>query len=113
MSIVDELTGLYNRTGFLILADHHIKLADRVKEPLTLLFVELDRPSSDDAARRLIVEIGNVIKATNKHATEATAKTSGGLNHRSCKMRSSFDSMTSSSSPATSGVLAARGSKPD
>ena len=64
MSIVDELTGLYNRTGFLILADHHLKLADRMKEPLTLLFVELDRPSTDDAARRLIVEIGNVIKET-------------------------------------------------
>ena len=46
MSIVDELTGLYNRTGFLILADHHIKLADRVKEPLTLLFVSVNGSSS-------------------------------------------------------------------
>lgn len=39
---VDPLTGLYNRRGFTPLAEHHVRMADRSKEPVTLLFVQLD-----------------------------------------------------------------------
>jgi len=41
-SIVDELTGLYNRRGFLALTEQHIKLADRKEMPFFLLFSDLD-----------------------------------------------------------------------
>ena len=41
-SIIDELTGLYNRRGFLILADQKIKLADQTGQSLLLVFADLD-----------------------------------------------------------------------
>ncbi len=42
LSIIDELTGLYNRRGFLRLAEHHLELAHRSKKELLLFFVDLD-----------------------------------------------------------------------
>jgi two-component system cell cycle response regulator len=43
LATVDELTGLYNRRGFLPLAEHQLRLSDRSKGPLLLLFIDLDR----------------------------------------------------------------------
>ncbi len=43
MSIVDELTQLYNRRGFLILLEQQLHLATRLKKHASLLFVDLDR----------------------------------------------------------------------
>jgi two-component system cell cycle response regulator len=42
MSLVDELTGLYNRRGFLILAQQQLKLAQRIGKEMLLLFADLD-----------------------------------------------------------------------
>src|SRR5438445_11192021 len=42
LSIVDELTGLNNRRGFLLLFEHHRELAARTQVPLTLIFIVLD-----------------------------------------------------------------------
>jgi diguanylate cyclase (GGDEF)-like protein len=42
LSFQDGLTGLYNRRGFLTLAEHQIKLASRTQTPLFLLFADLD-----------------------------------------------------------------------
>jgi diguanylate cyclase (GGDEF)-like protein/PAS domain S-box-containing protein len=42
LSLVDELTGLYNRRGFQILARQELKVADRLKQRLALLYVDLD-----------------------------------------------------------------------
>lgn len=42
LSLLDELTGLYNRRGFLSLADHHLKLAARTQRELVLLMADLD-----------------------------------------------------------------------
>jgi diguanylate cyclase (GGDEF)-like protein/PAS domain S-box-containing protein len=42
LTIVDDLTGLYNRRGFLTLGERHLKLAIRKKTGLFLLFVDLD-----------------------------------------------------------------------
>lgn len=39
---VDPLTGLYNRRGFAPLAEHHMRMSDRSKEPVILIFVQLD-----------------------------------------------------------------------
>jgi diguanylate cyclase (GGDEF)-like protein/PAS domain S-box-containing protein len=42
MSLVDDLTGLYNRKGFLAIADHRVKLAYRTNDPFSVAFVDLD-----------------------------------------------------------------------
>ncbi|MBC7893863.1 MAG: diguanylate cyclase [Cytophagaceae bacterium] len=42
LSLIDELTGLYNRRGFLTLAQQQLKLARRGNRELLLLFVDMD-----------------------------------------------------------------------
>jgi diguanylate cyclase (GGDEF)-like protein len=42
LASVDELTGLYNRRGFLTLAEQSRKLARRARKPFALVFVDLD-----------------------------------------------------------------------
>ena len=42
LTIIDDLTGLYNRRGFLTLAERHLKLAARKKSGVFLLFADLD-----------------------------------------------------------------------
>ena len=42
MSLVDDLTGLYNRRGFLTLARQHLKVADRMRRRVAHIFVDLD-----------------------------------------------------------------------
>ncbi|HJU73478.1 MAG TPA: GGDEF domain-containing protein [Gemmatimonadaceae bacterium] len=42
LSLVDDLTGLHNRRGFLTLAEQQIKLARRNKRELVLLFIDMD-----------------------------------------------------------------------
>lgn len=42
MSLRDELTGLYNRRGFLELAQHQLKVAGRFEKGLFILFADLD-----------------------------------------------------------------------
>jgi len=43
LAIIDELTGLMNRRGFMMLADHQRNLADRKGTSLTLLYLDVDR----------------------------------------------------------------------
>jgi diguanylate cyclase (GGDEF)-like protein/PAS domain S-box-containing protein len=42
MSLVDDLTGLYNRRGFLTLAEQELKMVNRTKRGTFLLFTDLD-----------------------------------------------------------------------
>jgi diguanylate cyclase (GGDEF)-like protein len=42
LSLNDELTGLYNRRGFLTFAQQQIKIADRTKKEMMLFFVDMD-----------------------------------------------------------------------
>ncbi len=42
MSLIDDLTGLYNRRGFVTLAEQHLKLAERARRPLSLFFIDVD-----------------------------------------------------------------------
>jgi len=42
MSVTDELTGLYNRRGFLTLAEQQLRIAERTKRGFFLLFADLD-----------------------------------------------------------------------
>lgn len=43
LSLVDELTGLYNRRGFLTLAEQELKTAYRLRQRMLLLYADLDR----------------------------------------------------------------------
>jgi diguanylate cyclase (GGDEF)-like protein/PAS domain S-box-containing protein len=42
VALIDELTGLHNRRGFLTLADQSLKLVARSEKPFVLIFVDLD-----------------------------------------------------------------------
>ena len=42
LSLSDPLTGLYNRRGFLALADQHVLLATRDKKPFLFFFLDVD-----------------------------------------------------------------------
>ncbi|NPU85852.1 MAG: PAS domain S-box protein [Syntrophaceae bacterium] len=42
LSMTDQPTGLYNRRGFLALAEQHFRIAERLKTRLLLLFADLD-----------------------------------------------------------------------
>lgn len=42
LSLVDDLTGLYNRRGFMALAEQQFKIANRTRKDLSLLFADLD-----------------------------------------------------------------------
>ena len=43
LAIADELTGLMNRRGFMMLAEHQRSLADRKGTSLSLVFLDIDR----------------------------------------------------------------------
>jgi diguanylate cyclase (GGDEF)-like protein len=68
--LVDDLTGLYNRRGFLTLSQQQLKTADRMKIRMALLFADFDHlkrvndtlghPEGD----RALIEIANVLKET-------------------------------------------------
>lgn len=70
LSITDHLTGLYNRRGFMALAEKLIKISERTKKesPLMLLFADLDKMkaindelghSTGDAA---LIEVASILK---------------------------------------------------
>lgn len=42
LSLIDELTGLNNRRGFLNLAAQQVKIADRLKQRLILIYMDMD-----------------------------------------------------------------------
>lgn len=42
LALLDELTGLNNRRGFMLLAEHQMSVARRDKKPLALLFIDLN-----------------------------------------------------------------------
>jgi diguanylate cyclase (GGDEF)-like protein len=42
LAIVDELTGIANRRGFLLLAEQELRVADRKRLPLALLYLDVD-----------------------------------------------------------------------
>lgn len=42
LSLIDELTGLYNRRGFMHIAEHQLKLVQRLKKKMLLVFADVD-----------------------------------------------------------------------
>src|SRR5262245_16337960 len=59
---VDDLTGLFNGRGFELLAGHHLRLADRSKQPVVIAFVRVDVPSGEpDEAT--IADVSDLIRS--------------------------------------------------
>lgn len=66
LATTDELTGLANLRGFAPIADHHLRMADRAREPVVFLFVRLDGLADQaardgDAAARSVREAADVL----------------------------------------------------
>lgn len=67
-STIDELTGLSNRRGFLMLAEQHAMLAKRTGERFMVVFIDMDRlkPINDtlghQAGDAAIVEVADVLR---------------------------------------------------
>ncbi|MCU0579798.1 MAG: PAS domain S-box protein [Desulfobacterota bacterium] len=70
LSLIDELTGLYNRRGFLTLARQQLKMADRMDRGIFLLFADLDdlKDINDNhghsAGDRALQEVAGIFKDT-------------------------------------------------
>ncbi|HEX6533986.1 MAG TPA: diguanylate cyclase [Gemmatimonadaceae bacterium] len=70
MSLVDDLTGLYNRRGFLTLARQQIKTADRLRKRMSQIFVDLDglKAINDTFGHRegdlALIETADLLKET-------------------------------------------------
>jgi diguanylate cyclase (GGDEF)-like protein len=68
LSLVDELTGLYNRRGFLTLATQQLKLCDRTMRPALVVFVDLDGMKrindelGHDFGDQALVETANILR---------------------------------------------------
>lgn len=70
LSLADELTGLYNRRGFFTLAEQQLKIANRMKKKILLLFADLDdlKWINDNLGHNegdfALIEIANILKKT-------------------------------------------------
>jgi len=68
LSLIDHLTGLYNRKGFLAHADHQIKLAVKNEESFSVAFIDLDglKQINDsfghETGDRALIEVASVLK---------------------------------------------------
>jgi diguanylate cyclase (GGDEF)-like protein len=74
LSLTDELTGLYNRRGFFLLADQQLKLARRTKTSYCILFADLDglKKINDtlghEMGDRMIVDAAQILNQTFRDA---------------------------------------------
>jgi diguanylate cyclase (GGDEF)-like protein/PAS domain S-box-containing protein len=74
LSLVDELTGLYNRRGFISLAEHALKTARRLNRFMWLLFADLDglKDINDALGHRegdqALMETAGILKKTFREA---------------------------------------------
>lgn len=68
LSLVDDLTGLSNRKGFLNLAQHHVSLAYRTGTPFLVGFIDLDNMKhindkfGHQEGNRALVETANILR---------------------------------------------------
>ncbi len=68
LALFDDLTGLYNRRGFLTLAEQHLKLAYRSGKPFLVVCIDMDglKKVNDSfghlEGNRALAELGEVLK---------------------------------------------------
>jgi diguanylate cyclase (GGDEF)-like protein len=74
LSVTDELTGLYNRRGFFLLAEQQLKIARRTQTSYFILFADLDGLKNindtcgHEMGDRVIVDTGKILKETFREA---------------------------------------------
>jgi len=74
LSLTDELTSLYNRRGFFLLAEQQLRLSRRMNAESYLLFADLDdlKDINDtfghDAGDRAIIQAANILRHTFQEA---------------------------------------------
>lgn len=74
LSLTDELTGLYNRRGFFLLAQQQLKIAQRTQTNCSLIFADLDglKKINDtfghELGDRTIVDAAKILKQTFRDA---------------------------------------------
>ena len=70
LSLIDDLTGLYNRRGFSDLGEQHLKLANRSGRGVTMVYLDLDRfKTINDSlghhvGDRALLKVADILKAT-------------------------------------------------
>jgi diguanylate cyclase (GGDEF)-like protein len=68
LSLIDELTGLFNRRRFFILADQYLKVAIRTKKRLSLLFIDMDNLKwindhhGHNEGDQALIDLANILK---------------------------------------------------
>jgi two-component system, cell cycle response regulator len=74
LAMMDDLTGLYNRRGFLALAEHHALLAYRTGRPFLMAYIDLDRLKQindtfgHQEGNRAIAEAAEIIRDSFRHS---------------------------------------------
>jgi diguanylate cyclase (GGDEF)-like protein len=69
LSVLDELTGLNNRRGFLILATQQLKMSDRSKQGAVLVYADMDKMKwvndtlGHKEGDRALIDIANILKS--------------------------------------------------
>jgi diguanylate cyclase (GGDEF)-like protein/PAS domain S-box-containing protein len=112
LALIDDLTGLHNRRGFLALAEHHMKLAHRMGKPFLLAFVDLDgmKQINDtfghQEGNRALVDAAHVLKDSFRQSdilarlggdefailvADASGNSIGAVLHRTQRKLSSFN----------------------
>ena len=70
LSLIDDLTGLYNRRGFADLGEQYLKLARRTGRGVTMVYVDLDRfKAINDSlghhvGDRALLKVADILRAT-------------------------------------------------
>jgi diguanylate cyclase (GGDEF)-like protein len=69
LALIDDMTGLYNRRGFVMLAESQMKLAQRRERKLVMMFVDLDKMKqiNDNYGHkegdRALIETASILRA--------------------------------------------------
>ena len=70
LAFVDELVGLCNRRGFMVLAEQQVKLANRTQRGLYLLLISVDNykhvsnTQGEQAGNKLLIQFAKILKDT-------------------------------------------------
>ena len=82
LSLIDDLTGLYNRRGFGDLGEQYLKLARRTGQGVTLIFLDIDRFKTINdilghhMGDRALVRIADILRSTFR-GSDILARTAG------------------------------------
>jgi len=70
LSLIDELTGLYNRRRFFVLTEQYLKLSVRTKKKLLLLFIDMDNLKwindhhGHNEGDQALIDLANILRKT-------------------------------------------------